>query len=91
MATIPIFGKNQNQFADCLETCYVAFNTLVLQSLYKNDPGVTLTYSVTRSVWSLRLLNGKKMKEYIFLLLLYSVIGKCSRLQPTMNSIGQDH
>ena len=57
MAARPIYGKNlknrllQNQKSYDLETRHVALGTQVLQSLYNNDPGLTVTYFTARSNW----------------------------------------
>ena len=48
IAAMTIYGKNprnlllQNHWASCLETCFVIIRNSVLQSLYKDDLGLTL-------------------------------------------------
>ena len=62
MAAMLIYGKNLllwNQWADCLETLYVAFGNLVLQILINDDPELTLTYFMARSNVVSKALNRK--------------------------------
>ena len=55
MAAMPIYGNNlknlllQNQYANDLETWYVALSMWVYQDCSKFDSGLTLTYFMPRS------------------------------------------
>ena len=56
MAAMPIYGKNLKKIffsgtkkADDLETWYAALDASVPPSLFKDDPGFTLTYFTARS------------------------------------------
>ena len=52
MAAMPIYGKNfllQNHKSVDLETWHAASVTQALQSYINDDPGLTLTYFMTRS------------------------------------------
>ena len=57
MAAMPIYSKNlknlllQNQKSYDLETLHVASGAQALQSLYNDDPGLTMTYFTARSNW----------------------------------------
>ena len=67
---MPIYGKNlknllRNQKAEHLETWYAAFFEYY-QVCSNDDPGLTLTFLLQSQIWSLMLLYGKKVKQWIF-------------------------
>ena len=74
MAVMPIYGKNpkqilllQNPKVDDLETWYAALGAGVLsQDCSNDDPGLTLTILRQCQIWSLMLLYGKNVKQWIF-------------------------
>ena len=80
MAAMPIYGKNLKKSsslepkADDLETWCASSGARVLPDCSNDDPGLTLTYFTARSIWSLMLLYGKKVKQWIFQKLLSSMI-----------------
>ena len=62
-----------NQKADDLETWYASLGAQVLPSLLKWWPYVDLYLFWQGQIWSLMLLYGKKVKQWIFQKLLYSM------------------
>ena len=52
-----------------------------------DDPVLTLTYLTARSNWSIMLLYGKKLKQWIFqkLVVCDVKVGRCSQLNEYMN------
>ena len=57
MAVMPVYVKTlkdlllRNQKSYDLETWHLALGSQALQSLYNDDPGLTLTYFMARSNW----------------------------------------
>ena len=61
----------QNQKADDLETWCAASGVRVLPVCSNDDPRLTLTHFMEGQIWSLMLLYGKKVKQWIFQKLLH--------------------
>ena len=78
----------RNQKADDLETWYAASGARVLPSLFKDDPGLTLTYFTARPisvpnafVWE----KGKTMDFFFRNYYSYDIkVGRCSQLNEYM-------
>ena len=66
----------RNQKADHLETWYAALGTQVYQVYSNDDPWLTMTYFMEGQIWCLMFLYGKKLKQWIFLKQLQSVISQ---------------
>ena len=80
MADMPIYGKNmKNSFlwnpnVDDLEVC-MQYRILEYYEVGSNDDhGLTLTYLWQDQIWSIMLLYGKKLKQWIFKKLLWSMM-----------------
>ena len=58
----------RNQKTDDLETWYAASGAKYYSNFVcsNDDPGLTSTYFTARSIWSLILLYGKMVKQWIF-------------------------
>ena len=82
MAAMPIYGKNlkKKKFFFGTKrpmTLNLGLHHRVLEyyQVCSNDgPGLTLTYFTQGQIWSLMLLYGKKVKQWIFQKLLLSLI-----------------
>ena len=73
MAAMRICGKRTKR----LMTMKLGMQHQVLeyyQVCSNDDPGLTLTYLTASQIWSLVLLYGKKVKQWIFQKLLLSMI-----------------
>ena len=73
MATMPIYGKNlkKSNSPEAIDrwprnlVCSIVYASTTKVANY--DPGLTLTYFTSKSIWLHRLLYGRKWKLFIFL------------------------
>ena len=67
MAAMPIYGKNLKKSFGNKRPMTLKLRVLKYYQGYSNyDPGLTLTYLRQDQIWSLMLLYGKKVKQWLF-------------------------